>query len=319
MGSPARGRGDGGARGHRGTRSPSRSRAKRQSSRSPRSTAPTSIVVSGDRGGGRGGRSPAAEREGRKTKRLAVSHAFHSPLMEPMLEEFAEVAAEPRPTASPRSRSSPTSPASCSAPSRPPTPPTGSRHVARAGALRRRGRDPAAPRAPPPSSSSAPTRSSARWPRECLEAKTSEAAFDPHPARGTPRGRGAHRRARRTPTPPGASSTGRASSRAPAPSASPLPTYPFQRKRYWLDLARGRRATLGAARPERPPSTRCSARRSRTPSGEGLTLTGRLSLATHPWLADHAVAGTVVLPGTAFVELALRAGRAGRRRDASRS
>ncbi|MEU3416920.1 polyketide synthase dehydratase domain-containing protein, partial [Streptomyces sp. NPDC006658] len=36
-------------------------------------------------------------------------------------------------------------------------------------------------------------------------------------------------------------------------------------------------------------------------------LTGRVSLGTHPWLADHAVFGTVILPGTAFVEMALRA------------
>ena len=37
-------------------------------------------------------------------------------------------------------------------------------------------------------------------------------------------------------------------------------------------------------------------------------LTGRLSLATHPWLADHLVAGRVLLPGTAFADLVVRAG-----------
>jgi malonyl CoA-acyl carrier protein transacylase len=36
--------------------------------------------------------------------------------------------------------------------------------------------------------------------------------------------------------------------------------------------------------------------------------TGRLALDTHPWLADHAVGEVVLLPGTAFVELAIRAG-----------
>ncbi|WP_335984696.1 polyketide synthase dehydratase domain-containing protein, partial [Streptomyces sp. CA2R106] len=36
--------------------------------------------------------------------------------------------------------------------------------------------------------------------------------------------------------------------------------------------------------------------------------TGRLSLAAMPWLADHAVHGTVLLPGTAFVDLAVHAG-----------
>ncbi|MYU12379.1 hypothetical protein GTZ78_17165, partial [Streptomyces sp. SID8361] len=35
---------------------------------------------------------------------------------------------------------------------------------------------------------------------------------------------------------------------------------------------------------------------------------GRLSLATHEWLADHAVHGVVLLPGTAFVELVVQAG-----------
>jgi polyene macrolide polyketide synthase len=44
------------------------------------------------------------------------------------------------------------------------------------------------------------------------------------------------------------------------------------------------------------------------PGSGGLLLTGRLSLDTHPWLADHAVGGFVLLPGTAFLELAIRAG-----------
>ena len=38
--------------------------------------------------------------------------------------------------------------------------------------------------------------------------------------------------------------------------------------------------------------------------GQGLVLTGRMSVATQPWLADHVVHGMVVLPGTAFAELA---------------
>ncbi|MCZ0976101.1 polyketide synthase dehydratase domain-containing protein [Streptomyces albulus] len=36
--------------------------------------------------------------------------------------------------------------------------------------------------------------------------------------------------------------------------------------------------------------------------------TSRPRLRTHPWLADHAVQGRALLPGTAFVELAVRAG-----------
>uniref|UniRef100_UPI0005269D28 type I polyketide synthase n=1 Tax=Streptomyces sp. NRRL F-525 TaxID=1463861 RepID=UPI0005269D28 len=42
--------------------------------------------------------------------------------------------------------------------------------------------------------------------------------------------------------------------------------------------------------------------------GQGALFTGQLSLRTHPWLADHAVMGTVLLPGTAFLDLALHAG-----------
>ena len=44
------------------------------------------------------------------------------------------------------------------------------------------------------------------------------------------------------------------------------------------------------------------------PDSGGVVLTGRLSVGVDPWLADHAVAGVVVLAGTGFVELAIRAG-----------
>ena len=53
---------------------------------------PTSVVISGPE---RAVLDLAAilEEQGRKTSRLAVSHAFHSPLMAPMLADFARVAA----------------------------------------------------------------------------------------------------------------------------------------------------------------------------------------------------------------------------------
>ncbi|MDF5759355.1 type I polyketide synthase [Spongiactinospora sp. TRM90649] len=86
-----------------------------------------------------------------------------------------------------------------------------------------------------------------------------------------------------------------------------LPTYAFQRERFWPDttavFADVTSAGLDAAgHPLLGASVRLA-------GGDGMALwTGRLSVATHPWLADHAVMGSILLPGTAFVEIALRAG-----------
>ncbi|MEU7909164.1 SDR family NAD(P)-dependent oxidoreductase, partial [Actinoplanes sp. NPDC049118] len=85
-----------------------------------------------------------------------------------------------------------------------------------------------------------------------------------------------------------------------------LPTYPFQHQHFWPRTRAGAPGDVGAAGLDRPghPLLGASAE---LPEGD-LLFTGRLSLQAQPWLADHTVQGAVLLPGTAFVELAVRAG-----------
>nr|WP_188317038.1 type I polyketide synthase [Solihabitans fulvus] len=87
-----------------------------------------------------------------------------------------------------------------------------------------------------------------------------------------------------------------------------LPCYAFQRTRYWLESTEGPRRSLAAAGlAEGDHPLLSAALRVAEPEG-GMVFTGHLSQRTHPWLADHAVSGVALLPGTAFVDLAIHAG-----------
>ena len=85
-----------------------------------------------------------------------------------------------------------------------------------------------------------------------------------------------------------------------------LPTYPFQRRRYWPQPGGSSRGGLVAAGLDAADHPLLGAALEVAESGE-LVLSGRLSLRAHPWLADHQVSDIVLLPGAAFVELAVRA------------
>ncbi|MGW2619765.1 SDR family NAD(P)-dependent oxidoreductase [Streptomyces sp. NPDC001500] len=85
-----------------------------------------------------------------------------------------------------------------------------------------------------------------------------------------------------------------------------LPTYAFQRTRYWAE-ADGRTGDVSAAGLSSVDHPLLGAL-VRMADGDGAVLTGRLALSAQRWLAGHGVADRVVFPGTGFVELAVLAG-----------
>ncbi|WP_407288177.1 type I polyketide synthase [Streptomyces sp. BP-8] len=266
---------------------------------------PSSIVLSGDEAAVEETARGFAAR-GRKTRRLTVSHAFHSPHMDGMLDEFRAVAAE-LDFRAPRIPLVSTLTGDLATAQELASPDYWVRHAREAvrfldavrtlearGAGRFLELGPDGVLVPMAQSAladdgAAVLAATARADRS--EEETLVAAVSRLHAHGTPVDWATY-----------FSGTG----------ARPvdLPTYPFQRRRLWLDAA-----------PEGPGAGQAHLAGLREvghallggaidlPTGDATLFTGRLSSADHPWLADHTVLGTPLLPGTALVDLALAAGR----------
>ncbi|MGI5472213.1 type I polyketide synthase [Streptomyces sp. CA-132043] len=259
---------------------------------------PESVVVSGDEAAVLAVQAHF-ESEGRKTTRLKVSHAFHSPLMEPMLDEFRAVAegltyGEPSVPVVSNVSGGPATELS--------TPGYWVRHVREAvrfadgiRALEAEGVTRFLELGPDAvltamAQQTVESGSAALVPalrKDRSESAALLAAVAGLYARGTTvdwealyAGHGARR--------------------------VELPTYAFQRQRYWMQPEPGAE-DLGSAGLDSVDHPLLGAAVSIADT-EGAVLTGRLSTTTHPWLADHVVGGIVLFPGTGFVELAIRAG-----------
>ncbi|GGM75268.1 hypothetical protein GCM10012275_52450 [Longimycelium tulufanense] len=239
--------------------------------------------------------------QGRKTKRLRVSHAFHSPLMEPMLAEFVRVAegvsfAPPAiPIVSNLTGEAVSAEEICA-------PEYWVRHVRQPvrfgegvrflhgqgvrsmvelgvdGVLSAMAQDCL------PNDSDLTVVSMLRSDREdTRSALTAIAGIHVNGVQVDWKALFAHRNCRRV----------------------DLPTYPFQRQRHWIEqVSRTTGVTTDTDAADHPLLGAIVP----LPESDVLVLSGQLSVDTASWLADHVILGKIVVPGTALVDLVLWAG-----------
>ncbi|MFJ1967005.1 SDR family NAD(P)-dependent oxidoreductase [Streptomyces massasporeus] len=263
--------------------------------------APDSLVISGDK--------DAVEElagqwraRGRRTRRLQVSHAFHSPHMDEILDEFRTIA-ESLTFHAPRIPIVSTVTGELATPDELTSPDYWARQIRRpvrfvdaARALHRHGATVFVETGP-----------------DAVLAPLTRAALTDADAVVVPMLRAGRPESETFLAGIAAAWTGGAPLAAetfhPGARLVDLPTYPFQRERYWLAPERPLDARGLGLDPAGHPLLHASMELA---GSDGLVLTGRLAVADQPWLADHTITGTVLVPATAFLELALTAaGRLG--------
>ncbi|MEU0691634.1 type I polyketide synthase, partial [Streptomyces uncialis] len=266
---------------------------------------PASTVISGD-GEAAAGIAAALAARGRKTRRLKVSHAFHSPLMEPMLAEFREIAARTVPGEA-------TVPVVSALTGEPATagqlgsPDHWVDHVRATvrfqDGMRRLEREGVTTFL-----ELGPDGALTTMGQDCLTTATdgtTGAVLVPLLRKDRPEAPAATAALARLHV-HGVPVDWKAVHAGGTARSVDLPTYPFQRRGYWLEA--------GPARTDLPAAGLLSVDHpllgagSELADSDGFLFTGRFSVRSHPWLADHGVYEGVLLPATAFLELAVRAG-----------